>query len=385
MRLALVIAGPYPALRGSQVLVSHLETGLRQRGHAVVVVSYGPRRVERPGPRPARIAYDAALVARLWRAVRRERVELLHAHNYEAAIAALLVGRFARIPVVYHGHSAHAQELPRYASSPTARRWLQRLGQWLDRQVPRRADAVIAVTSELGVHLRAAGLPADRLDVIEPAVPPAELEAEAAAHGEDGLVCYAGNLDAYQDVAQLLEAFARVRVAEPGARLRLVIHPDAHANAARLAARGLGHGVEFVLARSYAEARAELARAAVVVSPRTEGSGFPMKVLTYMALGKAIVASAGSAKGLAGDVTARIVPDGCPDGFATAVVALLRDATARETLGRAARRRVADGTAWQTSLERVETLHARLVRPPAARTGRAGGPPLRRVAVTSTE
>ena len=31
MRIALVIAGPYPAFRGSQVLVSHLAAGLQQQ------------------------------------------------------------------------------------------------------------------------------------------------------------------------------------------------------------------------------------------------------------------------------------------------------------------------------------------------------------------
>ena len=44
MRIALVIAGPYPAFRGSHVLVSHLAAGLQQRGHRVSLVTYGPRR-----------------------------------------------------------------------------------------------------------------------------------------------------------------------------------------------------------------------------------------------------------------------------------------------------------------------------------------------------
>jgi glycosyltransferase involved in cell wall biosynthesis len=198
-------------------------------------------------------------------------------------------------------------------------------------------------------------------------------------------VCYAGNLDGYQDVGQLLRAFARVRLDQPGARLRLVTHPDAHAHAARLAARGLGPGVELVLACSYGEVRAEVARAAVVVSPRTEGSGFPMKLLTYMALGKAIVASAGSAKGLVDGVTASVVPDGDTDAFAAALVALLRDSAARETLGNAARRVVEDIAAWDAGLARLEALHSRLVAPAAVPRGRAGGARQRRVAVTSTE
>ena len=361
MRVALVIAGPYPAFRGSQVLVSHLALGLRRRGHEVHVVSYGARRGERPGPRPGRLARDGVLLARLWAAVRRERIEVLHAHNYEAAIASLVVGRLAGRPVVYHGHSAHADELPLYVSRPAARRWMRRLGRLLDRQVPRRADFCLAVSDALAASLRHAGVAGDTVAALEPVLAPGELAPIVAGGGEDGLVCYAGNLDAYQRLDFLLESFAAVRAAVPTARLRLVSHPDARGQAARLAARGLGPGVEVVLARSYAETRAEIGRAAVAVSPRAERSGFPMKLLTYAALGKAIVACAGSAKGLVDGVSGRVVADGDPAGFAAAITSLLHDRPARERLGRAARRVVENGAGWDAGLDRVESIYHRVL------------------------
>jgi glycosyltransferase involved in cell wall biosynthesis len=375
MRVALVIAGPYPAFRGSQVLVSHLALGLRGRGHAVHVVSYGARRGERPGPRPGRLARDMALLARLWAVVRRERVEVLHAHNYEAAIASLVVGRLAGRPVVYHGHSAHADELPLYVSRPAARRWMRRLGRLLDRQVPRRADFCLSVSEALAASLRHAGVAGDAVAALEPALAPGELDPIVPGGGEDGLVCYAGNLDAYQRLDFLLEGFATVRAADPTARLRLVSHPDARGQAVRLAARGLGTGVEVVLARSYAETRAEIGRAAVAVSPRAERSGFPMKLLTYAALGKAIVACAGSAKGLVDGVSARVVADGDPAAFAAAIASLLHDRPARKRLGRAARRAVEDGAAWDAGLDRIESIYHRVL---------AGGRPVL-LPVTVTE
>jgi 1,2-diacylglycerol 3-alpha-glucosyltransferase len=361
IRVALVIAGPYPAFRGSQVLVAHLALGLHRRGHDVHVVSYGAARGERPGPRPVRLARDAVLLARLWAVVRRERIDVLHAHNYEAAIASLVVGRATGRPVVYHGHSAHADELPLYVSRPGARRWMQRLGRLLDRQVPRRADFCITVSEALEASLRRAGVAEDALAALAPAPAPGELEPVAAGGGEDGLVCYAGNLDAYQRLEFLLESFARVHAMDPTARLRLVSHPDARDHAARLATRGLGAGVEVVLASSYAEVRAEIRRAAVAVSPRAERSGFPMKLLTYLALGKAIVACAGSAKGLVDGVTARVVADGDADAFAAAIGSLLHDPETRQRLGRAARRTVEDGKAWAAGLDRIESIYRRVL------------------------
>src|SRR5258706_14923472 len=99
MRVALVVAGPYPALRGSQVLVGHLAHGLGERGHAVRLVTYGDRLAERPGLHAARVAFDALLTLRLWRVVRREGIDVIHAHNYEAAIAGLIVARATGRPL----------------------------------------------------------------------------------------------------------------------------------------------------------------------------------------------------------------------------------------------------------------------------------------------
>jgi glycosyltransferase involved in cell wall biosynthesis len=379
MRIALVIAGPYPAFRGSQVLVSHLVSGLRARGHEVHLVTYGPRRGHRPGPRPGRLALDALLGARLWGAVRRGRIEVIHAHNYEAGVAALLVGRLTGRPVVFHGHSALVDELPLYVSSRAARRWMHRLGRVLDTQVPRRADGCIAVSQDLGEQLRRAGVAAQALACIEPAVAPADLGDAGDGPGADGVVCYAGNLDGYQNLGFLLHAFARVRAAEPRARLVLVSHPDARGHARRLAAGGLGAGVEIVLAESYAEVRQRVRDAAVAVCPRSERSGFPMKLLNYLALSRAVVACTGSAKGVVDGVTARVVPDGDVAAFAAAVVALLRDPAARMRLGRAGRRAVESGEAWERVLERTESMYRQVL------AVGAGGRPAPAVAVAVTE
>jgi len=424
MRIALVLAGPYPDLRGSQVLVQQLADGIRGRGHVVHLVTYGAVAGTRPGPHAARIARDLVLVARLWRTVQREAIDLIHAHNYEAAIASLMVGRVTNRPVVYHGHNALAEELPLYFRARLARRLAHRLGRLLDAHVPRRADFCIAVTEELGEILRRRGVAASDLTCIAPAAAPRDAAAHrprvgqeavgvamaAAANdpGErggsraagwllappscgdqlparvpraaprrsslrlplslpgsfasltmatptdssDGLVCYAGNLDGYQNLGFLLRSFARVRARVPAARLVLVTH--AAPGALR---RAVGPGVEIVRAKSYDEVRARLDAADVAVSPRAERSGFPMKLLNYMAAGKAIVASTGSAKGLRDGITGRIVPDGDEGAFAAAVVELLSDRAARARLGAAARRAVEDPRAWDGVLARIEAVY----------------------------
>src|SRR5262249_59575584 len=94
---------------------------------------------------------------------------------------------------------------------------------------------------------------------------------------------------------------------------------------ARLIEAGIRSDVDIVQAAAYEEVRDRLGAATVAVCPRAERSGFPMKLLNYMAAGKAIVACAGSAKGLLDGVTARVVGDEDTPGFADAVVSLLPD------------------------------------------------------------
>lgn len=367
MRIVLAIAGPWPALRGSQVLVRHLAEGLAGRGYRVDVVGYPQGYGRRPGLRAERAVLDAWLVVRLAAHVFRVRPALIHAHNYEAALAALLVRRLTGCPVVYHGHCAMATELPSYATGRLAGRVLGWLGRALDRTVPRQADFCIAVSEDLRRELEGHGVPANLLVCIPPAGHPGEVRGAVspASLVDESLVCYAGNLDGYQNLEFLLASFRLVRQAVPAARLVLVTHADAREHAATLARRGAGAGVEIVVARSYEEVREHLARAAVLVSPRTERSGFPMKLLNYMAAGKPIVACAASAKGLVDGETARIVPDGSPRAFARAVIELLHDVEERRRLGRAARAAVARPGPWDTALDRLESIYRRVAaRPP---------------------
>ncbi len=355
MRIVLVLAGPYPALRGSQVLVQQVATGLERRGNTVHLVTYGRRDVRRQGPSIERVGRDLWLTVCLWRTVRRERIDVIHAHNYEAAIAGLLVARVTGRPLVYHGHNALAEELPTYFTRPRTRRIARTVGGLLDAQVPRRADFCIAVSEALGDMLRQRGVPEGELACIHPVGDPSELDPVPPTDGSTGLVCYAGNLDRYQNLDFLLRSFVRVRADVPRARLVLVTHAAADTETVRSCCEI--PGVEVVCAGSYGEARARLDEADVAVSPREERSGFPMKLLNYMAAGKAIVACAGSAKGLRDGVTGWVVPDGDEVAFAKAVGTLLQDRGARVRLGAAARRAIESTTAWESVLDRLETIY----------------------------
>lgn len=356
MRIVAMIAGPYPALRGSQMLVGQLEHGLRARGHTVTVLSHGP---EAPGvPRLdfGRLRRTARLARGLWRTLRREAVDVIHAHNYEAALVALPLGRATGTPVVFHGHAAFADELPTYAP-PQWGRLLRVVGERLDRSIPRRADGVLTVTSALAERLRAYGVAADRIASAPPTLMGSDCPPRCATSVAEPVLCYAGNLDGYQNLGLLQTAFAVVRRNIPAARLVIATDEDP----ARWSAWRDQPGVEVRPVTTVAALQQTLAAAAIAVLPRTDASGFPMKLLNYLAAGNAIVVSAGSANGLQHDRHALVVPDHDAGAFAAAIIELLRDPSRRARLGAAARQLAEDPTPGIQTLDRIESLYRRVV------------------------
>ncbi len=390
-RVAIVAACPFPTLQGSQLLIRKLAEGLRGRGHDPVVVTYaegleaaGPvRRIPRlpglralgSGPRAAKLVLDAALLLRLLHVLERESIEVMHAHNYEAALIGLAARRLTGVPLIYHSHNALAEELPTYFRSRTARRLAHVAGAVADREVPRRADHCIAICRELVGFLRARGVDEEAIEMIAPGGSPEEFPACSAAElatirarfgfGERPVLLYTGNLDGYQNLELLLASIAIVRRTVGDALLVLATHATPRDLPPHL--RRLPAGVRLVTAGDFATVRDLIQVADLALCPRREWSGFPMKLLNYMAAAKAVVVSAGSAKAVRHGVSGLVVDDDGPDAYAAAVLTLLSDPTRRRLLGTAARRTVEDEYGWERVIDQVEaTYHTVLQRRAAA-------------------
>src|SRR6185295_14747398 len=239
-----------------------------------------------------------------------------------------------------------------------------------------------AICRELVGYLRAHGVGEHAIDMIPPGGSIEEFPAWSGdelgavrarfGFGARPLLLYTGNLDAYQNVELLVASMARVRAAVPDALLVLATHAaprdlPASLRVRRDGAGGLPDGVRLVAADSFTVVRDLLQVADVALCPRSEWSGFPMKLLNYLAAGKAVVVSAGSAKAVRHGVNGWVVDRPGPDAFADAVVTLLRAPLLRAALGEAARRTVEDEYGWDRTLDRVEASYARV------RAGHAAG------------
>lgn len=356
-RVAVVAACPFPSLRGSQVLVREIAEGLAQAGHTVHVVTYPTAQhlvpVERfaihrtrklPGLWTAhpfgwqKIVLDLLLAWTLLRVVRAHRIDVVHAHNVEAPLLAFLVRWLTGVPVVYHAHNALADELPCYFRHRGARRLAACFGAGLDRLLARGADRVIALSDRLGAYLAVRGA-AGRVTVIPPPAPRLAVAAEPTNGRDDGpLIMYGGNLDPYQDLDCLLEGFHRLRAVEPRAQLVLVTHRGAHPRTGRRAARLAEQpGVSVEQVNSFGAASRALARADLLVCPRGSWSGFPIKALNYMALGRPVVHARASAHAIEDGVSGVLFDDGDPSALARAALRVVRDPAFAAQLGRQAR------------------------------------------------
>lgn len=386
LRIAIVGACPFPTPQGSQVLIRQSAEALADRGHRVTVLAYHVGSPEIPvrvpvlrtpgfpryrhvgsGPAWGKAVLDPMLAARLWRLVRSEPVDIVHAHGYEAALVALAVGRAAGVPVVYHGHAALENELPTYFDGAGATALAWRVGGAFDALVPRRARHCITVTPALRTRLVThGGVPPERVTWLSPGVvfePVSQELKEAATQrlGLDGrpLVVYTGNLDRYQRLDIFLAALPTLFARVPAARVVVATHgaasPDLPQTDRRLVVLPYA---------SFVEVRALLSLAAAAVVPRTCPYGFPVKLLNALAAGTPTVAFRASVPFLDEEPPALMLVDQ-PEGPAlgAALATLLENAGLRAQLGargQALARRRFD---WGTLTDALERIYGSVTQP----------------------
>lgn len=379
LKIAIVAACPFPAQRGTPARIRNMAAALARRGHEIHVVTYhlgdpiddAPFQIHRiadlpsyrrtaPGPSYQKLALvDSMLALKLIEVLRHHGIRLVHAHHYEG----LLVSALARLRVphltIYDAHTLLASELPYYRLG-LPRAALHRIGCWFDRALPRAAHHVVAITDEIRRTLvDAAGVAAERVSVVPNGVEWEHFAHVAAPPPVAPTLVYAGNLAAYQGIDLLLQALAQVRTARPEARLRIASDSPFEPYTALAERLGLGAALEFVPG-GFAELPRHLAGATVAVNPRIDCDGAPLKLLNYMAAGRAIVSFAGSAKHLEHERTALIVPNGDTGALAGAILRLLDDQALAGRLGAAAREYVRATCIWERRAEQLELIYTGL-------------------------
>ena len=248
------------------------------------------------------------------------------------------------VQVIYDAHTSLKDELLDY--SFRVPKLVKKVAcDILDSGIPRWCDHVVTVSDRLGGFIAQMGVPPSKITVIPmgvnagefPTIPTGEARTTLGL-SDAPIVLYTGNLAPFQGVDNLLRAFTAVAKQNRESRLVIVGRPT---SGYRRMVEGLGitDRVMFAGERPFNEVRTFLAAADVVVLPRDNCIGFPLKLLNYMAAGKAIVAFEGGS----GDVlnhleNGYVVPDGDEAAFAHGILHCLRDRGLSATIASGAHR-----------------------------------------------
>ncbi len=332
---------------------------------------FRPERNAKVGPSGEKFALDFQLLRLLCRVIRQERIDVIHAHNYEGALIGIMAKWLTRRPLLYNAVNLMTDELASYRFIRPA--WLAHsLARGLDWFTPIFPDHITAVSPELRQWFIDHRVPAAKVDMV-----PAGIEPELFDHPEPEkfreqyklagrpIVIYTGVLNAFQRIDYLLRGFAVALREKPDALLLVVsplvsaAHEQEHKKLA--AELGISSSIVWIAPHSLQDLPSYLALADVAVVPRPECPGHPVKLLNYMLAGRPIVSFAGGAKGVRHLHDAFIVPNHDCEALGRGILTLLNDRSLARELGNNARATVLAEFDWRQICRKIEQIYDQLL------------------------
>lgn len=297
---------------------------------------------------------DVHRFAPLTRVLRRERIDILHAHMFGSNLWGSLVGRACRVPVVI----AHEQTWS-YEGQP--------LRRWTDgRIIGRLADRFVAVsTQDAGRMVSIEGVPPAKVVMIpnayipHRAAPDTPVRAQLGISDTTPLLTSVAVMRPQKALEVLLEAFAAVRSTIPDAHLAFAGDGPCRTQLEQHArALALNGSVHFLGRRDDVDA---VLRASDLMVMSSDFEGTPLAAYESIANGTPIVATAvGGLPDIIEDgISGRLVPRRDPGALAAAICELLTDSEQRDRFRRAAAERLDEFT-LDTATGRFMTLYDRL-------------------------
>jgi glycosyltransferase involved in cell wall biosynthesis len=356
MNVLLLAPHPFLQERGTPIAVKLLTETLCRAGYHVDVLTYhegsdpgiqGLRILRIPKPpfiknvpigfSLRKIVCDLYLSVYMCALIKRNRYQVLHAVE-ESIFLALLVKPFAKLKIIYDMDSSMADQLIEKWKSL---RIFAPLFYGFERWAVQTADVVLPVCKYLGDKVQKYA-PQKTVCILEdvplePEQPAGIAEDLRQLLNVDGvLAMYVGNLEHYQGIDLLLEAAA---IAKTQRNFHLVVIGGTGSDVAKYKARaeelGIYHAVHFLGARPVGRLSAYLSQADVLVSPRIKGQNTPMKIYSYLASGKPILATNIGSHTQVLSKTCAVLVEPNPSAMAEGLRVLLEQSHLRDELGSA--------------------------------------------------
>ncbi|NIQ14115.1 MAG: glycosyltransferase, partial [Candidatus Dadabacteria bacterium] len=383
LNIAMVAACPFPANHGTPGSIREMAQAVSDQGHKVHIVTYPFGEGDNPsgvklhrisglglkkkivvGPTKEKPILDVLMVFTLIRVIQKEKIDIIHGHNYEGALIGFLGKILTGRPLVYNAINNMIDELPSYNffKPKILAVWLANI---LDFIVPRMADQIIAISEELVQFLIGQNINPNRVHFIPLGVNTQPFEGfdqttsrKILGLGENPLVVYTGTVDHFQRIDYLLKAMGIVCQQIPEVKLLIVANIASEKDVNELKEfikdLNLENNVDFVLNKSLEEVPHFISAADVAVVSRPDCPGFPVKLLNYMAASKPIVLFEGTSKGLEHLKNVFIVEDHDWKGMGHGIITLLNDPGLAERMAQNVKRWVKENYEWEGLIERIE-------------------------------
>ncbi len=363
MKILFLAPHPFFTERGTPIAVRLAIEALSRQGHSIDLLTYHEGQdIEVPGVRLLRISRppgarnipigfsikklicDVWLAVAAYRLIFHNRYDVVHGVE-ESVFIALAIRPFRKFRLVYDMDSLMSDQI--------AEKWpkaglLLPILYWFEKLAMRRADLILPVCEAIAVRAREATAPA-KVHLL----PDVAFAASETSSGVEDLrthcsspaplALYVGNLEHYQGVGLLLDAMEKQPSVQ---RCNLVViggTPAMVEDHRRMAVeKGLDGNVRFLGHRAIDNLGNYLRQADILCSPRLKGVNTPMKIYSYMAAGKAILATdiASHTQVLDDSCAMLVAPEA--QAMADGLGRLIADAGLRDRLGVASARRAGD-------------------------------------------
>jgi glycosyltransferase involved in cell wall biosynthesis len=318
----------------------------------------------------ATLSYNISFIAAARRLLAKGKPRLLYQRHGRFLFAGAVLSRLLRIPLVLE-YNASEEWMAKHWDPARFTSWLS----LCERVSVKAASFIVVVSNPLKQQLMETGIPAARILVNPNAVDPewfhpdcggSNLRQQLGFQAEDIVICFVGTFSYWHGVGVLEQAIRSLPESPETAatplkfllvgdgllapQLRHALEP--HVRQGRVIFTGT---VPHKVVRSYLDAADILVSPHVPMPDGIPFFGSPTKLFEYMAMGKAIIASALNqiADVLDHGKTALLVKPGDAKELAEAIQRLAGDAQLRVELGRNARETVLAQHTWRQNAARV--------------------------------
>lgn len=356
MKILFLAPQPFFTNRGTPIAVRAALQALSSQGHTLDVLSYHEgedvriesvthHRTMRPpcvrkvpiGPSWQKALCDLAMTFKAVSMARRNRYDIVHAVE-ESAFIAWLIRLLFGVPYIFDMDSLMSLQIAEKNSLLKPIAWV--FG-FMERRSVKRSHGVLAVCPALldeAMRHHPTGNVALLPDIPFTGNDDTNLP-DALTQATGTKLMYVGNLEGYQGIDLMLDAFAKAAEQHPDAVLLIVGGSAEHIEKYKTKAGALCDTgrVVFVGPVPIDSLGIVLSFADILVSPRTKGNNTPMKVYSYLQSGKPVVATrlTTHTQVMNDEVSVLVEPDA--DAMAAGMTDLIGSAEKRQQIGGAGR------------------------------------------------